>query len=445
MGSIVKLLHVSKSIGVGGCERNIRTILRYLTAGFDQAWVALQSDNQARSAFDLSGTRVYGLNCELGNIDELIRQENVDAVLLHRAGKGEPVWTQLLRRLASSRVAAIFEYNVFGLPDLTREDRLIDVHFHKSKTSYMQFVDRARRSGYGETHKHRVLYNALDIDNFSRNILSSGERQEARCTFGIGTDELVLLRVGRPDVRKWSDFLLAAAPLIFAKVPNARIVFVGAPESRKRWINAQGWGNRVLFWPNVADDRKLALYYQMADILIHASRRGETFPNTVLEAFTLGLPAVVNATPWRDNSQIEIVDHMVDGIVANTPSDYAEAIEFLNGDRARRLDMGNRAVQKARKYNAHSITQRLGRCIVDTLIEKGRDLSDHPARLENWPTLPTLEELNTYSTEYDRRLTAAWSGHRPVKGGNLASRTYWLLKDVVEVVGYRFGRQSEWV
>ena len=66
----------------------------------------------------------------------------------------------------------------------------------------------------------------------------------------------------------------------------------------------------------------------------------------MLEAFTLGLPAVVNATPWRDNSQIEIVDHMVDGIVANTPCDYAEAIAFLNRDRARRLDMGSALLRR---------------------------------------------------------------------------------------------------
>ena len=96
-------------------------------------------------------------------------------------------------------------------------------------------------------------------------------------------------------------------------------------------------------------------------------------------------------------------------------------------------------------YDAHSITRRLGRCIVDTLIEKGRDLTDHPARLEEWPTLPTLEELNVYSREYDRRLNSAWSDRPPEKGGNVVSRTRWLLKDIVEVVGYRFGRQSEWI
>src|SRR5262249_52121198 len=148
--------------------------------------------------------------------------------------------------------------------------------------SFPQFHNGCKESGEACTHTHSLVYKAVDFGKFCRHILSPGERQESRRAFGIRSDELVLLRVGRPDVRKWSDFLLAAAPLIFTKVPNAKIVFVGAPESRRRWINTQSWGNRVLFWPNVADDRKLALYYQVADVLIHASRRGETFPNTVL-------------------------------------------------------------------------------------------------------------------------------------------------------------------
>jgi glycosyltransferase involved in cell wall biosynthesis len=443
----LKIVHISKELGIGGCNRNIVAICEDMDRTFCHSVVALYKSGPYEERLREIGVGIRILNGDLRLTREVLREEDADVVLLHRAGKAERDWCLVLRECREARVKAVLEYNVFGLPDLSPEDEYIDMHLHKSKTSYLQFVQRARKAGYGRVDRHRVLYNAVQVQRWRQWLLSGEERLFYRKELGLDPESFVLLRVGRPDVRKWSDFLMEAMPLIADRIPKARMVFVGIPASRRRWIQRQRWSSACVVLENTSDDRRLAILYQLADVLIHSSRRGETFPNTILEAFAFGLPAVVNNTPWRDNSQIEIVDHMVNGVVVNTPEDCAEAVALLHREPDVRRSMGAAALEKAQIYAAARVTRALGRLIVELLHRNGHAVDALLEASRAWEVYPSREELEVYPEEYQRRLKAAWSTSPPEKGGTAFRRLRWIARDVIDILGYKLRRgvDSKWI
>ncbi len=439
MDEQITVVHFSKTLGLGGCERNIESVARHLTSPFKHEVIVLfgsEQDDRCKALTE-AGVPVFFLHGKLHNLTSLLARRLYDAALLHRSGQAEPCWSTVLAACRDKCIRVVLEYNVFSLPDLSREDSIIDRHFHKSMTSYLQFSERARKAAYGHPERHGVLFNATDIDRFSQWKLAAEQRMEERRSIGLAPDSFVLLRVGRADVRKWGDFLLRAIPLVVGRLPRAQFVLRTVPRSREAWIRSQPWGNRVIILPATASDRVLATTYQMADVLTHSSRRGETHPNTVLEAASLGIPAIVHATPWRDNSQVEMVDHMRTGIVANTPEDYAAAITYLYQNRSMLHQLGEGARRKVQAYAANAVAQSLGRQIVDLLSAHKAVGTQCRDRTKDWAVYPTAEAITEYAQEYPGRIKQAWSRATPERGGPFWWRGRWFARDAFEVIGHR--------
>lgn len=436
MDETLTIVHFTKELSIGGVERNIESIARYLSLPFRHEVICLfGSEHDERcEAFLQAGVPVFFLHGSLEQLPPLLKTRSYAAALFHRSGQAERCWSAALNACRAAGVAAIFEYSVFSRPDTSSEDVLIDRHFHKSMTSYLQFIERAQRIGYARTDRHTVLYNATDIERFTRHLLSDAEREAARRDHGIDRDSFVLLRIGRSDPRKWGDFLLDVIPSVLRRIPNAQFVLRTAPKSRAKWIRAQPWSGRVLILPPTVDDRELAITYQVADLLTHSSRRGETFGNTIPESFMFGVPAVVHATPWRDNGQIETVDHMVNGIVANTPADYAEAIVHLAQDRALLRRFGQCAREKVERYAAPLVAQSLGRHMLDVLGSRVSPRTAHLEGTHDWKIYPTQDSVRQYVRDYPQRLRSAWSTATPVRGGTLFSRGQWFARDAFEIL-----------
>ncbi len=78
------------------------------------------------------------------------------------------------------------------------------------------------------------------------------------------------------------DGALQAQPLIFLALGEE------APAER---LGPQGRGAEIRFVPFQSDPADVAVYYQAADLYVHAAR-ADTFPNAVLEALSCGLPVV---------------------------------------------------------------------------------------------------------------------------------------------------------
>jgi glycosyltransferase involved in cell wall biosynthesis len=124
-----------------------------------------------------------------------------------------------------------------------------------------------------------------------------------------------------------------ARPLIFLSVGEA------APTEKI--------GNcEIRFVPFVQENRRVAEFYQAADIYIHASR-ADTFPTSILEALACETPVIATAVGGIPEQIIDDVTGML-----TPPGDaeaMADAIANLLDDVARRRVMSAKAGEEARR------------------------------------------------------------------------------------------------
>lgn len=134
----------------------------------------------------------------------------------------------------------------------------------------------------------RVIPNGVDVSVFK-----PGNKQAARARLGIPAEVNVLLFAAN-GLRQnpWKDYrMLRAAIESVGNAIGSGLLFVGlgGEEGRETLGKAE-----LRFVPYQGDAATVALYYQAADLYIHAARV-DTFPNTVLESLACGIPVVATA------------------------------------------------------------------------------------------------------------------------------------------------------
>lgn len=161
-----------------------------------------------------------------------------------------------------------------------------------------------------------------------------------------------LVAMGRLTRQKGFDLLLPA----FAGSASCRsfdLVIVGEGQDRAalvRQADALGLATRVHFAGQVSDPRPLL----RAASLFVLSSRYEGFPNALLEAMALGLPAVAFDCP---SGVREIVRHDIDGVLV-APNDVAgmsRAIDAVLGDEAVHRKMGLAAREVSQRFALSSV------------------------------------------------------------------------------------------
>lgn len=139
--------------------------------------------------------------------------------------------------------------------------------------------------------KLHVIYSGIDLEHFhprERERLRGGARAELGC----GPRDTVFLHVGSGFARKGMDAAIDA--LAAAANPAFWLAVVGRDrdsEKYERKARAAGISGKVRFLGGREDVRPL---YAAADCFILPSRY-DPFPNTVLEALAMGLPAIVSS------------------------------------------------------------------------------------------------------------------------------------------------------
>lgn len=167
----------------------------------------------------------------------------------------------------------------------------------------------------GDPARVRRIPNGIDTCEFRRDAALGPVVRDA---LGIPRDAVVIGSIGRLEPEKRLDLLLEAVhrlPPAFA--PHVLVVGDGSQRSAlERQARALGLEARVRFTGQRADVRDL---HHAADVYVQSSA-SEGFPNALLEAMAIGVPAVatrVGGTP-------ELIDDGVHGLLV--PSGDAGAI-----------------------------------------------------------------------------------------------------------------------
>ncbi|MBI3318483.1 MAG: glycosyltransferase family 4 protein [Candidatus Omnitrophica bacterium] len=439
-----QILLLANNLGIGGSERSLQLYATHLDRRlFDVRVCGIFQEGSRGILLRHNGIPVHSALGDPDAVGRLVEKHQVQLIHLFRSGYYEPHWDRVIHACLGRGARSVVETNVFGFVDKGSSDSFIDLHLHPSKSSYLRFYREAMACRYPRLNRHHVLYYPVDPLTFHP---PSGEsRQRARAQLGLGQGACILLHVARPDVRRWSDLLLEALPAIFRLVPEAQMVFMTLPDSRRRWLQKQPFADRCLVLPTTADDLRLAEVYAASDIFLHAARKGESFGLAIAEAMASGIPVVTASAPWGPNAQIELVDHLETGIVANTPEAFSDAVVHLahHPDERRRMGLAGR--QKVeRLYGAPRQGRILTRCYLELLAQKGIEL-DSPLQPSTEAGV-SMEELVAYGQEYQKRLAASWDGAGPARqrifDRSFFSRARWFLLDACETMWIRWKEKN---
>ena len=187
----------------------------------------------------------------------------------------------------------------------------------------------------------RVIPNGIDLEVFR-----AGDRDAARSRLVLSREADVLLFAAL-SIRNnfWKDYktLRGAIVQLAERRPARPLIFlsVGEAAPTEKLGNAE-----IRFVPFLEESRRVAEYYQAADIYIHASR-ADTFPTSILEALACERPVVATSVGG-------IPEQIVDGETGllTPPGDagaMADAIASLLDDVGRRRAMSAKAGEEARR------------------------------------------------------------------------------------------------
>lgn len=177
--------------------------------------------------------------------------------------------------------------------------------------------------------------NGVQLDYFSRDSnYPEIERQIAE-QLRSGSSDLVVGFVGRLHPDKGIDTLIEAIRILRKGSAKVKLMLVGSDEGAE--IDEKDFGGSIVKVGPVKDVRP---YYAEMDVLILPSLR-EGFPNVVLEAASMSVPAVVS----NGTGVIDSVEDGTTGIVVpgRDPVSLAAAIQVLAQDRKLIDELGEAA------------------------------------------------------------------------------------------------------
>ena len=235
----------------------------------------------------------------------------------------------------------------------------------------VEAADRLIANTLGERHELIELY-AADPDKVvvvppgvDLSLFSPGDRRAARAATGLPHDALVLLFVGRIQPLKAPEVLVKAGAELLARHPDWRgelvIAIVGGPsgsglahpQGLQELADGLGVAPQVRFVPPVPRT-ELAQWYRSADLVVVPSH-SESFGLVAVEAQACGTP-VVAARVGGLPTAVGDAGVLVDG---HHPRVWADTLDALLHDPARREALSRKAVEHAALFGWDRTTERL--------------------------------------------------------------------------------------
>jgi glycosyltransferase involved in cell wall biosynthesis len=232
----------------------------------------------------------------------------------------------------------LVETNVFGDTGNPLAEKWVDFRCFVSRTNAVQtFRWRKRVLNEKALANRTVIFNPLlPLDPSAH---TESRRLEARRELGVQPDEILLVRFGRAG-EKWCEDEVASFQKARQRNRLLCILLMEPREEIWRDVEAGRWGEGIIQLRATSDFERLASYYSAADLMLHMSAFGESYGYTLAEAMQHGLPVVVRSTSWRDNAQVELVDHGTTGFVCGSRAGATGAVLQLAADSALRAKFG---------------------------------------------------------------------------------------------------------
>lgn len=174
--------------------------------------------------------------------------------------------------------------------------------------------------------------NGIDTNYFHPEILNSEEKKALKTKYNFSESDTIFVFVGRLVADKGINELISAFDKLSTSYASAKLLLVGDYESdldplKEETLKAMEMNTNIINTGWVDDVRP---YFSIADILVFPSYR-EGFPNVVMQAGAMGLPAIV--TDINGCNEI-IIEGQNGTIIPVKDSDaiYDKMLHFLKGN-----------------------------------------------------------------------------------------------------------------
>lgn len=333
-GAPIPVLHVVKSLGLGGTEKTAQLFATHLDRS--RYAPAVHSPTDGERGPEL---RAAGIPTHIGkNIEDTLSRVNPTIIHVHRAGWPEPALMRPLVLYARTRRhVRIVETNVFGRYDPSPWGRAVHCTLFVSAfcaERYEKLYNIPARPP-----RFRVLYNPVEADFLANRCVAPEKRDFSRPVIG---------RLSRPDPGKWSSLALDFLPELRVAAPEFSYLVVGGIDAAYEFVRRNGLETNVRFLEPLATEEELAGFLDRLSVFAHANDTGESFGMCIAEAMCAGLPVVTHPCAFpKDNAQLELVEHGRTGLVAATAREYAQAVLWLLNHPPEARRMGRAAREKA--------------------------------------------------------------------------------------------------
>jgi glycosyltransferase involved in cell wall biosynthesis len=192
--------------------------------------------------------------------------------------------------------------------------------------------------------KIEVIYSGTDTDRFHPGVDGSAIRRE----LGLGPEHFLITQIG---IRSWrgNDDVLDAMTVAADRLPQARLLFVGANDAKARILHEKAGARKLRDRVSVLRMREdIPEILRASDVTVDASYAGLGLTGSLRESLAVATPVV--ATDLEGNP--ELVRHGETGLLVRPrdPTALADALVALASDpaRARALGHAGRALVEAR-------------------------------------------------------------------------------------------------
>lgn len=225
-----------------------------------------------------------------------------------------------------------------------------------------------RQAGY-PAERISVLNNALDDEGFEQALASLREEDvEARLSAWGVHGRNVCVMLGSLASEKRLPFMLAAAQLIRARVPDFELLIVGDGPQRAFAEAAQARNGAWIHWTGALGLRDKAMVLSRARLLLNPGMLGLV----MLDSFMAGVPMVACDLPWH-SPEAAYLEHDRNGVVtADDVATYADEVVTLLQDEARRLRLREACLADAKRYTLDAMVEHFAGGIQAALREAGK-------------------------------------------------------------------------
>ena len=387
----MKILTVVYNLDKGGTQRAAQV--------FSEAYQVLKHDSKILSLYGL-GVRYEEVKDKIKVWDRLsndnlsdIKTWAPDVIHIHSHGPQKKDINTLLNNIKNVK---IIETNVFSTPSAWAGK--VDVSLQLSHWASWVFNIRGGRNLNSAIVPYAVKCNLFQKVNGT---IVKKFRYEQR----IPQDAFVMGRVGQSFPGKWSPMLLTVFNDLASKEENLYLLVVNAPKNILSLIDVSPYKSRIKYIPTVIGDKNLSTVYSSMDVMVLIAEQGESFGMVLAESILCETPVVTLNTPWADNSQGEVVKHLVGGYVANTEYGLKKSISMLiNGNSSLNIkDNGIKHINDTYNY-LHVANQALESLKKESVADKYIDVLGTLKNSIDKPSNTTLFFLKT-NNDFFRRLT----------------------------------------